>query len=519
MPEYLRALFVILALATTVFVFAKAPVCALASTTVDFERRRNLWFVITLAAFLAHNIWIFFIVAALLLLFAIPREPNKLALFFFLLFAVSPLSEDIPGLGVVKLIMNFNYFRLLSLTILLPAFLFLKKQQDNDRFGRSLPDKLIVGYLAVICILILISSTFTHALRAGVIYPFIDVFLPYYVASRSLKSLKEFRDVLVSFILAGLVLCVIGIFEYMRHWLLYSGLSGALGVTSRVGMYLERGDGVLRAQATAGHAIALGYIIAVAIGFFIYLKRSVPNKTAWSLGLLLMVLGLFSPLSRGPWVGAAVILLVFVATSPSPGRLFMQLGGFVVVIVPVLLLTSEGEKLVQLLPFVGSVSDETITYRQRLLEVTIQVILQKPFFGAYNYMYSPELEDLRQGHGIIDIVNSYIGVALSSGLVGLSLFSGFFMAIAAGIFKAMRSLPDRSSELYPLGQVLLSTLLGIMIIIFTVSSIFAIPVIYWAVAGLGVAYARMIALAKTAENLSETASPSLAQPASINRRK
>jgi hypothetical protein len=87
MPEHLRALIVILVLATVVFAFAKAPACALTSTTGDFERRRNLWFAITLTAFLAHNFWIYVIVVAALLIFALPREPNKLAM-FFLLFAV-----------------------------------------------------------------------------------------------------------------------------------------------------------------------------------------------------------------------------------------------------------------------------------------------------------------------------------------------------------------------------------------------------------------------------------------------
>jgi hypothetical protein len=43
----------------------------------------------------------------------------------------------------------------------------------------------------------------------------------------------------------------------------------------------------------------------------------------------------------------------------------------------------------------------------------------------------------------------------------------------------------------------LSTLLGIMIIIFTVSSITIVPVVYWSAAGLGVAYARMLAPVKT----------------------
>jgi hypothetical protein len=40
--------------------------------------------------------------------------------------------------------------------------------------------------------------------------------------------------------------------------------------------------------------------------------------------------------------------------------------------------------------------------------------------------------------------------------------------------------------------VLLATLIGILVIIFTVSSITFIPVVYWSIAGLGVAYIQMV---------------------------
>ena len=242
MPEYLRALIVILVLATVIFAFAKAPACALASTTGDFERRRNLWFGITLAAFLAHNFWIFIIVTAALLLFALRREPNKLAMFFFLLFAVPTFPAEITGLGIAKQFFTIDYLRLLVLAVLLPAFLYLRKQPDVERFGRLIPDKLIAGYIVLQFLLMLNASTFTNALRSGVFYAFIDIFLPYYVASRSLKNLQGFRDALMGFVVAAMVLSAIGAFEYAKHWLLYKNLEDVLSVQQwGYGNYLERG--------------------------------------------------------------------------------------------------------------------------------------------------------------------------------------------------------------------------------------------------------------------------------------
>ena len=75
---------------------------------------------------------------------------------------------------------------------------------------------------------------------------------------------------------------------------------------------------------------------------------------------------------------------------------------------------------------------------------------------------------------------------------GLSLYVSFFALTMLGIYRAMRSLQDRDGEEYLLGRALLATLVGILVTIFTVSSITIIPLVYWSVAGLGVAYAQMV---------------------------
>lgn len=493
MPEHLRALVIILVLAAVVFALAKAPACALASSTEDFERRRNLWFAITLTAFLAHNFWIYIVVAAALLLFALPREPNRLAMYFLLLFAVPPIADQIDGLGLVNHFFAIDYLRLLALAILLPEFLSLRAQSDVDRFGRTLPDKLVLGYLVLNLVLQSTVDTLTNTLRQGVFYAFVDVFLPYYVASRSLKNLQRFREALMAFVVAGAVLSLIGAFEMARHWLLYNTLDDVLGAPWGYGNYVERGDTLLRAQGSTGHPIALGYVTVVAAGFLLYLRRSVPNSAAWRLGLALLVAGLVASLSRGPWLGALAVLLVFVVTGPSAARGFARLGVLGAFVLPVLLASPAGQTIIDHLPFVGTIEAENVTYRQRLLEISMQTIMRNPLFGVYDYAYSPAMQELKQGQGIIDIVNSYLEVGLSSGLAGLSLFSGVFITAAVGILVAMKNLADKNDEPYLLGQALLATLLGIMVIIFTVSSILVIPAIYWSVAGLGVAYARMIA--------------------------
>jgi O-antigen ligase len=115
-------------------------------------------------------------------------------------------------------------------------------------------------------------------------------------------------------------------------------------------------------------------------------------------------------------------------------------------------------------------------------------------------MATPEMESMRQGRGRIDIVNSYIRVALESGFIGVVLFVGFFLAICWGIYQGYRRQPDKSSDEHLLGRSLLATLAGILIIIATVSSISFIPILYWSVAGLGVAYINMMKRLKVSQH-------------------
>lgn len=491
MPEHLRALAVILVVAAVVFAAARAPASALAIAPADFDRRRNLWLAMTLAAFLAHDFWIYMALAAVLLIAAVPRERNKLALFFFLVFAVPAVPDKVPGLGLIQHFVTVHHIRLLALLVLLPAFLHLRRQPDVAPFGRSLPDKLLAAYLVLYFLLQMAADTFTNTLRVGIFYAFTDTFLPYYVASRLPRDLGQFRDVLMSFAVAALVLGALGVFEAGKGWLLYAALDDALGAKWDAGTYVMRGADVLRAQATAGHPIVLGYIIAVAMGFFLFLRRSIPGEAARRLGLLALLAGLIGPLSRGPWMGAGAALVVFLAMSRITAARLAILGLLGAGLGTALLLSDNPAAYV---PLGRSVDEGSVLYRQKLFEIGFAEVMKNPLFGGFD-RHSPAMEELRTGEGIIDVVNTYLGVGLTSGLTGLAVFCAFFAAAAAGIAGAMRKLPDPEGEVYVLGRALLATLAGILVTVFTVSSISVIPLVYWSMAGLGMAYARMVALA------------------------
>jgi len=491
MPEILRSLLVVLIIAITVFGFTQGPITARAIAPSNFVLRRNIWFVITLAAFLANNYWIFVGIAAFFLIYGAKREQNKIALLFSVLFAVPLFRVEISGLGIVNYFFDIDYFRMLSLVVLLPSFLLLRKQQGTTAFLKNTPDKFLAAFLLLGLVRQFQIDSLTNILRT-VFYLFIDIFLPYYVASRSLRSIEAFRDALSSFVVAVLIISVIGVVELGKGWLLYSNVSHSLGIEWGFGGYLARA-GNLRAIASTGQAIVLGYIITVALGLYLFVSRSIKNPFARGLGYLTLGAGLISPLSRGPWVGAIFTGIIYIFTTPKPIILLAKL------IIPfsalffLLLISPVGPTIIDHLPFVGTIDAENVLFRERLLENSLQVIARNPFFGSYDYMLTPEMEELRAGPngGIIDVVNSYLAILLSGGLVALALFIGFFISIIIGLIHSMRNAYKIESEHRQLGRALLATIAGILITIYTVSSIIFIPIIYWLIGGLCVAYIQM----------------------------
>jgi hypothetical protein len=82
-------------------------------------------------------------------------------------------------------------------------------------------------------------------------------------------------------------------------------------------------------------------------------------------------------------------------------------------------------------------------------------------------------------------------VALSYGIVGLTLFSGAFLTAGWSVWRLHRRFGRKDDpEAEHLARALLAVLAAIMITIATASPISAIPPVYWSMIGVAVAYAR-----------------------------
>jgi hypothetical protein len=491
-PEYLKALIVIMGLALPTFWLARKQVCEVAIPTEEYNQRRNLWIALTLGAFLATNFWVYSIFSCVVVYYVSTKTKNSMALFLFVVFAVPPISNPIPGIGGVQQIFSVSHARILAVMVLLPAYIKVRGQTNTDKFGKSWTDRMIIGYLVLPLVLQVSVDSWANSVRY-VLYSLTDVLLPYYVASRAIYTIKDWKDTLMSFTMAVTVLSVVAIFEYSRHWLLYSTVPSQLRVEWDYGSYMSRAESV-RALATAGHAIVLGYIVMFGLAFCVFTKNLIPNKKFRLVGFGLILYAIFATAARGPWVGALGVGAVILLTGQDRAKRIGQIAMILPFLTGLLMITTWGSEFLSYLPFIGTTESESVIYRQRLFDISVQVIAMNPILGSFDYLRNPLMQQMMQGDGIIDLVNSYLGIALTYGLLGLTLFTGVFLTGGYSVFRAIQR-TSPGDELNTLGRSILAALVGMLITIATASSVSFIALLYWILAGFCVAFEKTVSRA------------------------
>jgi O-antigen ligase len=311
----------------------------------------------------------------------------------------------------------------------------------------------------------------------------LDTFLLYYVFSRTPRDRRVFREVLVCVVLSAVLLAPMAIFESLKGWLLYSNLGYQWGTPDVFG-YLWR-SGLLRAQVSTGHALYLGYLMLFGIAIALYLRHHVA-KGWWSGAVLLaMVGGLVTSLSRGPMLAALLTVFVLVAMGPKGGSTVAKLAAGFAVTVGLAVIMPFGDELIDFLPFVGSVNAESVDYRTRLLDTALILIPQNLLFG--DPFVLRQMEHLRQGQGIIDLVNGYILVALYFGMVGLTLFVGLLVLATVQTGRAWVLARKTDLDLGLIGASLFACMLGTVLYIFTTG----FYPIHYILIGLMLTYSRL----------------------------
>jgi O-antigen ligase len=493
-----KAMVVVLAIAGVIFRFAK-PIALCFSSEQDFSRRRNVWFALTVVMFLSPNFWLFALVAIPLLAWAGRKDTNPIALYLLLFQVIPAISIDVPMIGMSYLI-SMDNFRLLSFCILVPTAWRLRQSKDTGRIrGLQTMDTLLLAYGALVVLLFIppdlpdhtiLKDSPTNLLRRAFLF-FLDVYIPYYAVSRFCSNRRAITEALAAFCLCCTILAGVAVFENLRHWLLYTDiLTRWSGYDALAAMsYVMRGD-TLRAQASTGHALALGYLLAIAFGFWLYLQNHI-KSTRSKIGVSVVLwLGLLAAYSRGPWIGAVAIYIIFAALGPRALSRLVKAVSVAALVVGAISVSPLGQRIAKVLPFLGGTVDKgNVTYRERLFDRSWELIKEHPLLG--DQLAFTKMEDLRQGQGIIDMVNAYAGVALFDGLIGLALFAGFILLALFKAYRLARATMKIDPDLALLGICLVSCILGTLLMIENCALIWGIEKMFYVLAGLAAAYTHL----------------------------
>jgi O-antigen ligase len=117
------------------------------------------------------------------------------------------------------------------------------------------------------------------------------------------------------------------------------------------------------------------------------------------------------------------------------------------------------------------------------------LVFAHPFFG--DQFPWPALEDLRQGEGIIDIVNTYLGVGLNYGFVGIFFFVSFMLLGIFMIYARIRDIKQSDPDWALCGITLIACMVGTLVMIDSDSFTLAPSVMFYVLAGLGTTYVRL----------------------------
>jgi len=493
MSEEIRALiFIAVIVSVPLFLFLRYS--SSEGLKKDVKTWISVWVFTTFLAFLAPNFWLYAITLSIFLIFLTRNNPIlKLCLFFLLLPSIPAATVMVPGFGIINYFIYTGPHHVIILVLLLPLLI-------SSRRGLIVNKS--VNILAFVYFLLLVGIAFrdtnvTNALRFSTITALATI-IPFYAVGRTVHKADDLKKIMFAAILGIFLQSIIGVAETLKGWHLYNGAINSLGLIWGVGNYLSRNN-LLRASAALGHPIVLGYISAIGLGLYLYFYPKIQKKMRqqYWIGITVFIGGLLASLSRGPWVGAVAMILVFLLTGQKAiGKLTkLMFGGFFVL--AILSTTQAGKSFIELIPFVSNDENihavSTISYRQQLLDQSWIVIKRNPFFGSANYLDTPEMETMRQGEGIIDIVNSYLVIALSSGLIGLGLFLSIFAAILYKMYKLMPTLKQniKFRDLLVMDRALFATIIGVMVTIFTMSGISISQQYYWSLLGLACAFIRI----------------------------
>lgn len=397
---------------------------------------------------------------------------GRLAAYWLLLLLFPAVTMSTDGLAGFNRVLDLNHARVLALILLVPAAVSLAgNRQVKVPTAMRLTDVLVVSFPLLRLVTAAPTSSLTVIVRM-MVEIFLDLLLPYYVTTRGLRSASDLKFVGSRMALGFAFMAMVALMESVLRKNVYTELEFIYGTRWTSTHVLWRGP-FIRVDSTTPQPIIMAFVMLCAFAFWAWLRTT--GEVLLRHGRLvaaILFIAFFATWSRGPMLGfVGFVMCLFALRWMAPMR-FLALVVVVVAVGGVAAASGADAYVYEGLKALFGASEadtSSIDYRRKLLEASLALIRQSPVWGVPNY--TAYLQDLRQGEGIIDLVNTYVAVMLSAGLVGLTCFLSPHLLVLYRLLKQVPPVPQRSRLLggsFPIAFASLT--IAALFVIFTTSN-------------------------------------------------
>lgn len=345
------------------------------------------------------------------------------------------LIVSLPSITFIAMVGSLQLINISTESCVTAGALIASLMWAKGRGARySLVDLPAFAIMFVLAFISARDSSLTNVMRVAVQVS-LSLFLPYYIVKKSMSNTDAVRAAVLFVVASALAISAVAIFESVKAWPMYQpfrsefGIYGLANVKMRGGML--RASGPMMNPPLSAALLAFCFVTAFA-------ARDLFKSTVMHRILLVIVaLGLFAVQSRTGWLGAVAGCVGVLLSRRGASGMIAPLAALSLVLGSVYGLTLVNERAANLFGF-SSDAKSSSEYRDRLYDRGVVLVRQNPVIGQSPLTVSAQMQDLRQGEGIIDFVNGYLAVALFSGLTGLALFAGGIVAQAIGSYRVRR---------------------------------------------------------------------------------
>ncbi|NOW46455.1 hypothetical protein FHW96_002615 [Novosphingobium sp. SG751A] len=262
----------------------------------------------------------------------------------------------------------------------------------------------------------------------------LNLALPYVVVSRAFVRSRSPNDLMLAVVMGGGILALIASFEAPRHWLLYDTMPQTTGADPEIGSgYVKQRGGLLRSRATFPESTGLSMLLGMDVVLLVALRRHLGSSIAFGAALAVLTTGMFFTLARICYIVVVVGLIAGLVQK----RKWLALLGMAAAIplcAGALLMLSHAFPILGASMGTGDDAAGSVDYRSELLTSGLKLMDDHWLIGQSMENIYAHLEHLRQGEGIIDLVNQPLTILMRSGIIGAALYYAILVAVLTALF-------------------------------------------------------------------------------------